>query len=52
MSYALHPSRSVASKNGDRRYHGPKNSVVLPGIVVVLVPTFVPLWEFGLEGEL
>jgi hypothetical protein len=28
MSYALQPHRSVASKNGDLRYHGPKYNVV------------------------
>src|SRR4051812_39143464 len=36
MSYALHPYRSVASKNGDRRYQGPKYSVVDVGVVVVV----------------
>src|SRR6266480_2541615 len=29
MSYAVHPARSVALKNGDCRYHGPKYSVAL-----------------------
>src|SRR5213593_269094 len=29
MSYAVHPDRSVALKNGDCRYHGPKYSVAL-----------------------
>src|SRR4030095_16384367 len=29
MSYALHPARRVASKKGDRLYHGPKYRVVL-----------------------
>jgi hypothetical protein len=28
MSYAVQPHRSVASKNGDFRYHGPKYSVL------------------------
>src|SRR5215208_2973388 len=29
MSYAVQPARRVASKNGDRRYHGPKYRVAL-----------------------
>src|SRR5262245_51469426 len=29
MSYAVHPARRVASKNGDFRYQGPKYSVAL-----------------------
>src|SRR6476619_6375372 len=31
MSYAEHPARSVASKYGDLRYHGPQLSVVCSG---------------------
>src|SRR4051794_22432381 len=31
MSYAEQPARTVASKYGERRYHGPKLSVVLVG---------------------
>jgi hypothetical protein len=33
----VHPCRSVASKNGERRYQGPKYSVVDVGVVVVVV---------------
>jgi hypothetical protein len=29
MSYALQPERRVASKKGERRYHGPKYSFVV-----------------------
>jgi hypothetical protein len=29
MSYAVHPAARVASKNGERRYHGPKYRVAL-----------------------
>ena len=36
MSNAVHPCRSVASKNGERRYQGPKYSVVDVGVVVVV----------------
>src|SRR6266567_4830795 len=32
MSYAFAPARSVASKNGDFRYQGPKNSVLCPSL--------------------
>src|SRR4051794_32511988 len=31
MSYAEQPARTVASKYGERRYHGPKLRVVLVG---------------------
>src|SRR5438132_7263410 len=43
MSYAVHPSRRVASKNGERRYHGPKYSVVLPEASAPVVSTSMPL---------
>src|SRR2546427_7486908 len=32
MSYAFAPARSVASKNGDFRYQGPKNRVLCPSL--------------------
>src|SRR2546426_11934428 len=32
MSYAFAPARWVASKNGDFRYHGPKNKVLWPAL--------------------
>src|SRR5947209_14923644 len=32
MSYAFAPARCVASKNGDFRYHGPKNKVLWPSL--------------------
>src|SRR5215467_16366645 len=43
-SYAVQPHRSVASKNGDLRYHGPKYSVVevASGVVLAVKLTVHP----------
>src|SRR6266705_1517229 len=38
MSYAFAPARSVASKNGDFRYQGPKNKVLWPSLLGMSFP--------------
>src|SRR3989449_1626697 len=38
MSYAFAPARWVASKNGDFRYQGPKNSVLWPSLYGMSLP--------------
>jgi hypothetical protein len=48
-SYAVQPHRSVASKNGDFRYHGPKYKVleVTSGTVLAAPLTTPPSFHRG-----
>src|SRR5215472_18456173 len=48
-SYAVQPHRSVASKNGDLRYHGPKYKVleVTSGIALTSPVTAPPSFHRG-----